>query len=426
MRRSVTFVAALILGLIVSVTAAALPVNRAWIARFNGGPMSLDEAEAVAISSQGGRIYVGGISEGRGGLAVVAYRYSGVVAWRSARFEPPPGYEVTDVSDIVVSTDNRYVVLTADLIGIPSRMAAVGFDANTGEILWTWMRTPGASQGFPVGVAAGPNRVFVIGAAGMRDSDWYVAALRPASGALVWEHRVDDPQGATDTDSVVYRGGRVFVTGSAAMSDRDAMRVVAYAASDGARLWSDTFTGATYGTIAGVSEDGSRLIVTGGWAVVVYGTRTGARTRVERLNPSWDGAITDVTINRSATRIYFTGYSWSGSPGTLTAAYDLGTARRKWKTSIGNGGGVAIVASPSSAEVYVSAYTEESAMAWQTTAFDRRTGVVLWSDIYRGPLHQQGFPRAMAVAPYGSRVYVVGYASSSTGSDFATMAYSTA
>jgi PQQ-like domain len=424
MRRAFGFVVVSFVLAMLSVPAVAAPGHRAWIARFNGGPgISIDEATAVATSSNGGRVYVGGCSEGKGGLAVVAYRYSGAVAWRSPVFVPPAGSIVSDVGDLVVSTDDRHVVLTADLLGHKDRMAAVAFDAATGAIEWTWVRAPGPSR--PRGIAAGPGRVFVIGDAGGKDSDWFVAALRPATGAVVWSRQYDAPDGAAHPSGVAFSGGHVFVTGSAATAATDIARTVSYAASDGSRDWTDRYAGARFAMLAGVSRDGSRLVILAGRKIVLYRTGSGVR-RVVRFRHPWSGLPVDVAINRKGTRAFVAGYETSGGANVTAAAFDLDEATRLWRfVGPASDGGVAVDVSPSGSEVYVAGYTQLTAAAWKTQAFVARTGALVWSDVYRGPLQDQSFPRAMTVAPEGGRVYVVGYVAATRSDDFATVAYAT-
>jgi hypothetical protein len=424
MRRSGSMLFALLVALSLSSPASATPGQRAWVSLINGsgGPSSVDEALRVATTSNGGRIFAAGLEEDA--VTVVAYRYGGTVAWR-AHYRPPGRFTATYVENIVVAANDREVVVTAPLIGpYKDPMAVVAFDAMTGHLDWSWLST---RSGSPQGLAAGPGRVVVAGSEGRsRDTDWLVAALRPLTGQVVWTKEYDDPLGHADPAGVIIDRGRVFVTGSVATRDASTLRTIAYAARDGSRIWTDSFGRRGFGEPVGVSGDGSTLVVEAGWTIVEYDPRTGARTRVERHRAAWKGQIIDVTIDHRGTTVYFTGTREPGQG--FTTAYDLRSGNRRWRAPFGTSGTVAVVAVPSSpAQVVVTGYREvDSAYAWKTVAYSAGTGRRLWSDLYRGPLHEQGFPRAIAAAPAGTRVYVVGYATTKHSDDFATIALVTA
>jgi outer membrane protein assembly factor BamB len=127
-----------------------------------------------------------------------------------------------------------------------------------------------------------------------------------------------------------------------------------------------------------------------------------------------------VTINHRGTKVFFTG-------GRFIAAFDLRSTERIWRSRFDGDGTIAMAVVPSSPpQVVVTGYIEiDQVYAWDTAAYDTRTGRALWSDVYRGPLRQQGFPRDLTAAPAGTRVYVVGYASTRRSDDFATIAYRT-
>jgi outer membrane protein assembly factor BamB len=232
MRRFAVMAVVFLWVLSVMSAASAGPGQRAWLRTYNGpAPLSLDEALRVTTTSHGGRIFVAGLSEGTGGVEVLAYRYSGEVAWR-ATFQSPSGFDAIYVENIVVSVDDREVVITVPMIGVyRDPTAVVGFDAATGHLDWTWLSTPATS--YPTGLAAGPGRIFMVGSAGRHDTDWLVVALRPLTGQLVWSTRYDDPLGRADPAGVAFDRGQLFVTGSVATRTSPALRTVAYSVGTG-------------------------------------------------------------------------------------------------------------------------------------------------------------------------------------------------
>jgi hypothetical protein len=431
MRRTASLLLAFLLSLALMAPASAQAARRAWVARYDGTAGG-DEALVVTTTSGGGRIIVAGLTEGADyimSVAVVAYRYDGTVAWR-ARFAPPASYEPTYVEDIVVSKDDREVIVTAPLIG-PGHdpMAVVGFDASSGVLDWSWLSTPVTA--YPRDLATAPDTVFVVGTAGRRDMDRFVAALRPLSGDVVWTQRSDAPLGDAAADSVMARDGQVFVAGSVATKDSPALRTVAYAAGDGSLSWQDTFRRARSGSVIHVTGDGSTLSVQAGWKIIRYDAQTGARLRLERLDAAWKGAIRDVTVGRRGAKAFFTGNDervGSSDSDMVTAAYDLWTEHRLWFSRFDGGGydeGIDVVWVPAAPPLVVvtGGSESDSVFGWRTVAYGARGGRDMWADLYSGPLGEQGFPRAITASPGGTRVYVVGYTTTARRDDFATVAY---
>jgi hypothetical protein len=411
---------------------ASAAQRRAWVALSNGPAGGSDEALVVTTTSDGSRIFVAGLDEVVDyamSVAVIAYRYDGTIAWRASYASPSP-FEATYVNDIVLSVDDREVILTAPLIG-PDRdpLAVVGFDASSGALDWSWLSAPVTAT--PRDLATAPGRVFVVGTAGRRDTDRYVVALRPRSGDVAWTDRSDAPLGDTTANSAAVRDGRVFVAGSVATRDASVLRTVAYATDDGAVSWRATFSRARGGSVIGIAADGPTVLIQAAWKIIGYDTQTGARVMVERLDPAWRGMIRNVTVNPRGTAVFFTGNDervGSSHSDMVTAAYDLGSRHPLWFARFDGGGwdeGIDVVWIPSvRPEIVVTGGSErDSVVGWRTVAYGSRTGKELWSDLYRGPLQEQGFPRAITASPGGNRVYVVGYTTTSRADDFATVAY---
>jgi hypothetical protein len=61
---------------------------------------------------------------------------------------------------------------------------------------------------------------------------------------------------------------------------------------------------------------------------------------------------------------------------------------------------------------------------YQTIAYDSGTGTELWTALYQGPAGASSSPVSLGVAPDGSRVYVTGTGSLTSGqTEYATVAY---
>ena len=91
-------------------------------------------------------------------------------------------------------------------------------------------------------------------------------------------------------------------------------------------------------------------------------------------------------------------------------------------------GAVAAAVSPNSSTVFVTGYSFDSTTGYDyaTLAYDSLTGGVNWTERYDGPTSTTDRASAIAVSPDGSTVFVTGYSESSTGRDYATVAYDAA
>jgi len=123
--------------------------NQLWVARYNGSANSQDEAEALAVDSQG-NVYVTGASYGDGtnmDYATVKYDANGNQLW-VARYNEP-----SDADDFAtaLAVDSQGSVYVTGFSGDPSDYATVKYDAN-GNQLWV-ARYNGASNGEDVATA---------------------------------------------------------------------------------------------------------------------------------------------------------------------------------------------------------------------------------------------------------------------------------
>ncbi len=84
--------------------------------------------------------------------------------------------------------------------------------------------------------------------------------------------------------------------------------------------------------------------------------------------------------------------------------------------------------SPDGSEVFVTGDSAESTSDdYGTVAYDASTGAELWAKRYNGPGNGYDQATALGVSPDGSEVFVTGGSAGSTsGEDYATVAYSVA
>jgi DNA-binding beta-propeller fold protein YncE len=95
----------------------------------------------------------------------------------------------------------------------------------------------------------------------------------------------------------------------------------------------------------------------------------------------------------------------------------------------GDGGdwGTSVAVSPDGSMVFVTGYSQgiNGNMDYATVAYDAVTHARLWVQRYRGPDNKRELALSIAASPDGSLVFVTGFSgSATTGSDYATVAYS--
>jgi DNA-binding beta-propeller fold protein YncE len=112
-----------------------------------------------------------------------------------------------------------------------------------------------------------------------------------------------------------------------------------------------------------------------------------------------------------------------------------GSGTQLWiKRYNGPGNGVdqarSVAVSPSGSTVYVTGNSfgkgTSSIADYATIAYDAATGTQLWVARYNGPGSGGGQAESVAVSPNGSTVFVTGFAAGTSGTDYATVAYSAA
>jgi outer membrane protein assembly factor BamB len=197
----------------------------------------------------------------------------------------------------------------------------------------------------------------------------------------------------------------------------------------------------------GVSPDGARVYVTGysqgpnfttDAATLAYDTDSGTRLWVRRTSAPSGGAVTAdaLGVSPDGTMVFVTGQSSAGQGDYATFAYDAGSGAKLWSRRyngpFGEGDAAqALAVSPDGARVYVTGYSQGSAVAsdsdYATIAYDAATGTSVWTRRYDGPRDDYDIPQAVAVGPDGGHVYVTGGSADGPanlgGFAYATIAY---
>ena len=256
--------------------------DQVWVRRYDGPGNFADEASAIAVSPDGGNVFVTGVSYGTGteyDYATVAYgAETGTKAW--VRRYNGTGNSEDDASSVLVSPDGSRVYVTGGSSGPggPSNFdyATVAYGAASGERLWARRYLgPGGLGDFGTALAQSPDgtRVYVSGlSSGVgTDSDYATLAYDADTGMTVWVRRYNGPGNSTDQATAIAvspDGARVYVTGSSVgtVSGSD-YGTLAYDADTGTKLWKRRYDGPASqrddAAALAVSPDGSRVFVTG-------------------------------------------------------------------------------------------------------------------------------------------------------------------
>ncbi|MEO3929287.1 S8 family serine peptidase [Micromonosporaceae bacterium B7E4] len=446
-----------------------------WNARYSGPVATgMDTADATVTSPDGSRLYVAGGSTGEGtniDFVTVAYEpATGRQLWE-ARYNGPSSSQ-DSVNDVAVSPDGSRLFVTGLSVGRGNSSsgadyATVAYDAATGAQLWV-ARYNGPADNFDnaraVDVSPDGSRVFITGQSQAVDtkthSEYATVAYDAATGAQLWVTRYNGP--SSDFDSAVAlvanpAGGAVYVTGqspgeggqSSSKGSGWDYATVAYDDTTGAQLWVARYDGPATAldqpTGLAITPDGDRLFVTGAatgvsgtadYGTVAYVTADGTQVWAA-LHDGPSHAVDQakaVTVSDDGAAVYVTGVSESDY---ATVAYRAGDGATVWAARYaGPAGGVdrglSIAASPDGAQVVV---TGESAgdgtgFDFATVGYASGTGAERWAARYDGPPSDDDNASAVTVSPDSTRVYVTGGSDLGIGddpavapSDYVTLAY---
>jgi WD40 repeat protein len=351
-------------------------------------------------------------------------------------------------------------VVTAILIVLGTIGQSGVAAALPGANLWT-TRYNGPGNGIDsaprAAVSPDGTRIYVTGASIGSTSgyDYATVAYNAATGAAVWTKRYNGPANNVDKATAIAvspDGTKVYVTGWSAggPATRPDYATIAINASTGATLWvkrynNSAVNSADLARALAVSPDGTKVAVTGesigstgsqDYATVVYNAMTGGVLWTMRYNGPADhtDAAYALVFSPHSTRVYVTGSSFGGftadSSDYATVAYNAATGAVLW-TKRYNGPGnnndtpTAVAVSPDG-KVYVTGASvgSTSGSDYATIAYNPTTGAQVWGQRYNGPMNASDDAAAVVVSLDGTKVYVTGTAVGSTSlPDYTTIAY---
>src|SRR6266700_2717131 len=229
---------------------------RLWVARYNR--TMWDDARAVAVSPDGSTLYVTGVSDlahsDTGDYATVAYN-AVTSAQRWASLYVGPADDRDQANAVAVSPDGSKVYVTGLSVAptsgaLEADYATISYNAATGAQMWL-RRHHGAGAGYDIAaaIAVSPaGEVLVTGSSwgATSNQDYATIAYSPA-GTQLWVKRYNGPGNRADNASAVTApgNGRVYVTGQSwgGSATRDDFATIAYSVLTGDEVWVRRYNG---------------------------------------------------------------------------------------------------------------------------------------------------------------------------------------
>jgi outer membrane protein assembly factor BamB len=400
-----------------------------WLSRVTGGAMSL------AVSPDGGMVFITGGS-GDGDYLTVAYdAATGTQKWLKRYNGPSNGRD--GAASVAVSPDGGTVFVTGTSAGATtSDYATVAYNAATGARLWAH-RYNGPANGYDtaqsVVASPGGSMVFVTGTSDASTGvDYATVAYNAVTGAQSWVRRYTGEADMNASVAVSPDGSTVFVTGTRVwQTTGEDYATVAYNAATGVQRWAARYHNGTgkspdMAQSVAVSANGSKVFVTGasgnaqGYATVAYDAATGAQLWAARYNY---GFGLRVAVSPAGGTVFVTGSS--ADQQYATVAYNAVTGAQLWTaryTGPSYNSPSSMAVSPDGSTVYVTGFSQGGVTDddYATVAYDAVTGAQLWVQRWSGHGSYADFAESVAVSPDGGTVFVTGF---SQGGNSRTIAY---
>ena len=392
----------------------------------------------------------------------------------AAIYNGPGQYDVTGYVDssrsIAASPDGKTVFVAGGSDGDPTNgydydLIVVAFDAATGTQRWVSrykQATADLSSATPFSFAVSPtgSSVVITGlleSVDRKRSGIATVAFAAETGTELWSALCyEPPLNATRPDVTISAdGSRVNTAGytyrrhpdTGARSDYGGL-TVAYDASNGQQLWTDSFAGG-FGKInarISAAPDGSRLYAaaseldadgfSAAWVLIAYDPATGERLNTAH-HPTVGSLPAGIAVSPDSSRVFIAGAKSNNS--ALTVAYDA-AGNELWDAQFGSSSTSstrpwyygAIAVSPDGSRVFITSLGSKGdtvrVFGFDTVAYDAVTGEQKWTARYDNNVIDCLCGPTIAANPSGGEVYITGMAHAIpfTNRDSNTIAYDSA
>lgn len=342
---------------IVSLAYDAGTGQQRWLHRYDGPSHLRDHPAALAVSPDGGRVFVTGSSDNPRDANYVTLSYdaaTGSLVW-DVHYDGP--WNVHDSTrDMTLSPDGATVFVTGTSVtGMATYydIVTIAYSAATGSQRWlARYNGPGSDYdgGRTMAISPDGSRLYVSGtSAGASGAFGYVTlAYAAASGVQLWATR-DDPGGLNVPAAmrISPSGSHVYVTGrtETGIASLDAL-TVAYETAAGTPVWRTLYNapgnGVDQGLDLALAPDGKSLYMVGqaysgsasgyDYATVAYDTTNGATKWAGTYSGGVGGydEARAAAVSHDGARLFVTGVSAlseDGPWGLATIAYDASSMR---------------------------------------------------------------------------------------------------
>jgi hypothetical protein len=309
---------------------AALVVQ-AWLQRYNGPGNGTDAACAIAVNRTNGNVYVTGYSVVANyfpAYATIAYSSHGTPLWTNFYIGPARN-DAANAIAVDSSNGNIYVTGESDTAS-GSDFATVAY-SSAGALLWAKRyHNPLKTYAEARFVAAGAGgNVYVAGYVGSGKDGTYATIAYSSAGTPVWTNFYSGKPNdvATPHAMAVDAYGNVYVTGQCRGNDGAFdCATVAYS-STGTPLWTNRYNGPGNGNDcarAVAVDDRSHVYVTGytdtGCATIAYSSAGTAlwtnlcnTMSAQAVAGDGNGNVIVVGIDPSGTSLNYSTIAYSGS-----------------------------------------------------------------------------------------------------------------
>jgi uncharacterized delta-60 repeat protein len=420
--------------------------NQMWVVHYNGPANQQDEAQAIALDSDG-NVYVTGRSYGLGtdqDYATVKYNADGVEQW-IARYNGPGNSFDWATAIAIDSTGNVYVTGRSNPSGVQYDYATVKYDSN-GNQLWVARYNGSANWVDEVKAMAldGEGNVYVTGRSLNLGTGYDYATVKyNAAGVQQWAviYNGSGNDGDSPAALALDNAGNIFVTGTSTDSLHNHNFATVKYNTLGAQQWVAHYDGPENNldeAIALKLDDTGNIYVSGrslssntyyDYSTVKYNAAGSQQWVVSYNGPGndWDSP-TALAVDNSS-NIYITGQS-EGSGTELdyaTVKYN-NAGVQQWVVrynGLGSSDDEATTLGVDVAgNVYVAGTSNSSITGkdYATVMYDP-SGVQQWATRYDGPTSLDDEATALKVDRMGY-VYITGSSQgSSTDLDYATLKY---